>query len=117
MGGVMYVGIVDPDEPQQPVHFMEDTFTFSEAIDVPGAEKGMNVHANVFIQRVSYDIIRGPNGEIRTVEIDVVLRIFVKVTEPKQVRVVTDIISDLVEIERELLRVEDVVGKIRSMRL
>ncbi|HHU93172.1 MAG TPA: DUF3794 domain-containing protein [Halanaerobiaceae bacterium] len=111
MGGVMYVGIVDPDEPQQPVHFMEDTFTFSEAIDVPGAEKGMNVHANVFIQRVSYDIIRGPNGEIRTVEIDVVLRIFVKVTEPKQVRVVTDIISDLVEIERELLRVEDVVGE------
>jgi len=111
MGGVMYVGIVDQDQPQQPVHFMEDTFTFSEAIDVPGAEKGMNVHTNVFIQRVSYDVIRGPNGEIRTVEIDVVLRIFVKVTEPKQVRVVTDIISDLVEIERELLRVEDVVGE------
>ena len=111
MGGVMYVGIVDPDQPQQPVHFMEDTFTFSEAIDVPGAEKGMNVHTNVFIQKVSFDVIRGPNGEIRNVEIDVVLRIFVKVTEPKQVRVVTDIISDLVEVERELLRVEDVVGR------
>lgn len=110
-GGVMYVGIVDEDAPQQPVHFLEDTFNFSVAIDVPGAEEGMNVHTNLQIQRISYDVIYGPNGEIETVEIDVVLRIFVKVTEPKQVRVVVDIISDQVEIVRELLRVEDVVGE------
>ena len=111
LGGVMYVGIVDEDAPQQPVHFLETAFNFSEAIDVPGAEEGMNVHTNITIQKISYDVVYGPNGEIETVEIDVILRIFVKVTEPKQVNVVIDIISDLVEVDRELLRVEDVVGE------
>lgn len=110
-GGVMYVGIVEEGEPQQPVHFLEDTFNFSESVDVPGAEEGMNVHTNLTIQKVSYDEIYDEEGDVLTVEIDVVLRMFVKVTEPKQVTVVTDIISDQVELERELLRVEDVVGE------
>ncbi len=111
LGGVMYVGIVEEGAPQQPVHFLEAAFNFSEAVDVPGAEEGMNVHTNITIQKVSYNIVYGPNGQIETVELDVLLRIFVKVTEPKQVNVVTDIISDLVEVERELLRVEDVIGE------
>jgi len=110
-GGVMYVGIVEEGEPQQPVHFLEDTFTFSETVDVPGAEEGMSAHTNLTIQKISYDVIFDENGDILTVEIDVILRMFVKVTEPKQVTVVTDIISDQVELERELLRVEDVVGE------
>ncbi|MFP4016655.1 MAG: SPOCS domain-containing protein [Halanaerobiales bacterium] len=110
-GGVMYVGIVEEGEPQQPVHFLEDTFTFSETVDVPGAEEGMSAHTNLSIQKVSFDEIFDEDGNIVTVEVDVVLRMFVKITEPKQVRVVTDIISDQVELERELLRVEDVVGE------
>jgi len=110
-GGVMYVGIVEEGEPQQPVHFLEDTFTFSETVDVPGAEEGMSAHTNLTIQKISYDVIYDENGDILTVEVDVILRMFVKVTEPKQITVVTDIISDQVELDRELLRVEDVVGE------
>ncbi|MFW6287429.1 MAG: DUF3794 and LysM peptidoglycan-binding domain-containing protein [bacterium] len=110
-GGVMYVGVVDPDEPQQPVYFLEDTFAFTETVDNSGAEEGMNVHTKLKIQKVTYDEVIDENGDIETVEINVVLRMFVKITEPKQVNVVTDIISDQVELDRELLRVEDVVGE------
>ncbi|MFP4660612.1 MAG: SPOCS domain-containing protein [Halanaerobiales bacterium] len=109
--GVMYVGIVEEDEPQQPVHFLEDTFNFSETVDVAGAEEGMSAHVNLAIQKISYDEIFDEDGNIVTVEVDVVLRMFVKITEPKQVSVIVDVISDEVELERELLRVEDVVGE------
>lgn len=104
--GVMYVADVPPEEFQQPVHFMEGSFPFSEVIDVPGAEPGMTVHVNLTIKRVSFEFI-----DEDTVEVNVVVQFFVKVTEPKQVTVVVDVISDLVEVERELLRVEDVVGE------
>lgn len=104
--GVIYVADVEEPYFQQPVHFLEGTINFSEAIDVPGAVPEMSVYANTVVKRVSYDFI-----DEDTVEVDVTVRIFVKVTEPKQVTVITDIISDLVEVERELLRVEDVVGE------
>ncbi|QTL99463.1 DUF3794 domain-containing protein [Iocasia frigidifontis] len=103
-GGAMYVA--DVEDGDQPVHFLEDTIHFTETVDVAGAEEDMTVHTNLTIKRLSFDFI-----DEDTVEIDVVVQFFVKVTEPKQVTVITDIISDLVEIERELLRVEDVVGE------
>ncbi len=105
-GGVMYVADVDEPYFQQPVHFMEGFFPFTETIDVPGAMEDMNVFVNLTVTRVSFDFI-----DEDTVEIDVVVRFFVKVTEPKQVNVIIDIIDDRVEVERELLRVEDVVGE------
>ena len=104
--GVMYVADVEEPYYQQPVHFLEGIINFSEAIDVPGAEEGMSVYTNVVVKRASFDYI-----DEDTVEVDVTVRFFVKVTEPKQVNVITDIISDRVEVERELLRVEDVVGE------
>jgi len=104
--GVLYVADVPETELQQPVHFLEGTFPFSEAIDVPGAEPGMMAHTNLTIKRISFDFI-----DEDTVEINVVVQFFVKVTEPRQVTVVIDIISDQVEVERDLLRVEDVVGE------
>ena len=104
--GVIYVADVEDPYFQQPVHFLEGIINFSEAIDVPGAVPGMSVYANTVIKRVSYDFI-----DEDTVEVDVTIQAFVKVTEPKQVTVITDIISDQVEVERELLRVEDVVGE------
>ncbi|ACL70886.1 DUF3794 and LysM peptidoglycan-binding domain-containing protein [Halothermothrix orenii] len=104
--GVLYVADVPEGEFQQPVHFLEGEFNFTQAIDVPGAEQGMTVFPSLNILRVSYDFI-----DEDTVEVDVVIQFFVKVTEPKQVTVITDIVSDRVEVERELLRVEDVIGE------
>ncbi len=105
-GGVIYVADVPEPAYQQPVHFLEGTFNFSEAFDIPGAEEGMSVYANTIIRKVTYDYI-----DEDTVEVNVTIQFFVKVTEPKQVEVIIDIMSDQVEVERELLRVEDVVGE------
>ncbi len=104
--GVIYVAQAPEGEPQQPVHFLEGEFSFSEAIEVAGALPEYSVFTNAVIKRVSYDFISESE-----VEVDVTVEFFAKVTEPKQVNVITDIISDQVELERELLRVEDVVGE------
>ncbi|MFW5981641.1 MAG: DUF3794 and LysM peptidoglycan-binding domain-containing protein [Halanaerobiaceae bacterium] len=104
-GGAMYVAELE----EQPVHFIEGEFNFSESVDVAGAEPGMNVHTNLVIQRVSFNEVT-VNGAA-TVELSVVVRLFVKVTEQKQVNVITDIISDAIEVDRDLLRVEEVIGE------
>ncbi len=103
--GVMYVADVE-EGPRQPVHFMEGEFNLEEAVEIPGAEEGMTVYANLEVKRVSYDFISPEE-----VEVDVAILFFIKVTEPKQVNVITDIMDERVEIETELLRVEDVVGE------
>ncbi|MFW6269498.1 MAG: DUF3794 and LysM peptidoglycan-binding domain-containing protein [Bacillota bacterium] len=105
-GGIIYVAEVPEDLPQQPVHFLEGEFNFSEVIDIPGVQEGMTAYINAQIVRVSFDFISED-----VVEIDVVIELFVKVTETRQVNVIVDIVSDRVEVERELLRVEDVVGE------
>ncbi|MFW6006939.1 MAG: DUF3794 and LysM peptidoglycan-binding domain-containing protein [Halanaerobiales bacterium] len=105
-GGIIYVAEVPEDRPQQPVHFLEGEFNFSEVIDIPGVQEGMTAYINAQIVRVSFDFISED-----VVEIDVVIELFVKVTETRQVNVIVDIVSDRVEVERELLRVEDVVGE------
>ncbi|MEJ6950634.1 SPOCS domain-containing protein [Natronospora cellulosivora (SeqCode)] len=107
-GGAMYVAEVE-EPPLQPVHFIEGEFNFSQGIDIPGVQPGMNVHTNVIVQRVSFDEVT-VNGET-TVELNVVIRLFVKVTEQKQVNIITDIVSELVEVDRDLLRVEEVIGE------
>ncbi|MCF8002380.1 MAG: DUF3794 domain-containing protein [Halanaerobiales bacterium] len=104
--GVLYVAQAPEGEPQQPVHFVEGTIPLNEALDVPGALPDMTVYTNLTVKRVSFDFISETE-----VEVDIVIEIFAKVSETRQVTVVTDIISDRVEIERELLRVEDVVGE------
>jgi len=104
--GVIYVADVPEEELQQPVHFLEGRFSFSEALEVAGALPEYSVYTTAVIKRVSFDFVSESE-----VEVDVTVEFFAKVTEPKQVNVVTDIISDQVELERELLRVEDVVGE------
>lgn len=103
--GVIYVAETAAED--QPVHFFHGDINFTETIDVPGAEEGMNAHVDLTVKKVTYDYNIGDES----VEVDVVVQFFVKVTEPKQVNVITDIISDQIEIERELLRVEDVIGE------
>ena len=104
--GVIYVADVELPAPQQPVHFLSDEFTFSEVVDIAGIFPEMTPFVNVRIKRLSFDMI---NEDV--VEVSAVLELFVKVTEQRQLRVITDIISDSIEVERELLRVENVVGE------
>ena len=105
-GGIIYVADVPEDQLQQPVHFLEQQIDFSVAVDIPGAFAPMTPFVNVHLRRISFQMINED-----TVEISVVLELFVKVTEARQVRIVTDIVTDIVDVERELLRVENVVGE------
>ncbi len=113
--GVMYVGApvdvngdgVADEYTDQPVHFAHDSFTISEVIDVPGAEPGMSEYVDVRVKRWSYNFVEGT----KEVQVEALLEFFVKVTEPRQIMVVIDVNSDRVELERELLRVEEVIGE------
>ncbi|OCL25763.1 peptidoglycan-binding protein [Orenia metallireducens] len=107
--GVMYVADTTADETPgtQPVHFFEGGLTFSEVIDVPDADEDMTSFTDINVKRWDYTITNGN----RQVEVRAILEVFVKVTEPKQVMVVTGIDSDRVELEEELLRVEEVIGE------
>ncbi|WP_027339779.1 DUF3794 and LysM peptidoglycan-binding domain-containing protein [Halonatronum saccharophilum] len=104
-GGVMYVA--ETVEGDQPVHFAEGRFDFSEVVDLPGVDEGMAAFTNIRVKRWDYTV----RAEGRQVEVRAVIEVFVKVTEPKQMKVVTNILSDKVEVEEKLLRVEEVIGE------
>ncbi|MFW6238332.1 MAG: DUF3794 and LysM peptidoglycan-binding domain-containing protein, partial [Halanaerobiales bacterium] len=109
--GVIYVA--ETAEGDQPVHFLHGTVNLMEALDIPGALEDMSVYTNLNIRRVSFDLVEviEDDEEVQQVEVDIVVEAFTKVTEPRQITVITDIVSDEVEVERELLRVEDVIGE------
>ncbi|WP_425415778.1 DUF3794 and LysM peptidoglycan-binding domain-containing protein [Orenia metallireducens] len=93
-------------EGDQPVHAFEGEVGLSQVIEVAGAKAGMNAYADITIKRWNYNIVNGDQLEVR-----VLVDIFVKVTESKQIEIVTAINSDEVEVEEELLRVEEVIGE------
>lgn len=94
--------------PDQPVHHMEHTISFLQFVDVPGAQPGMTV---IVRPRVTFSdiVIRNP----REVEIELIIELFVKVTQLVQLDVVTDVMfkSIPVKVEKNLVRVERVVGE------
>lgn len=107
---IIYVAAVAPGLPQQPVHFAEmPPIHFTQVVDVAGARSGMVAYTQVNVELVNGDI-ESP----RSIRVRVTQSVSAKVVEPLQMDVVTDCISETgekVEIRRELLRVEDVVGE------
>ncbi len=98
---------IDPYEPQQWVHLLEGEQEFSLFLDITGARPGMNLIAEVDVLHTSFSII-----DARTMEVSVTVREFVKVTEYRQLTVITDIKGISYEqIEEESLRIEDVIGE------
>ncbi|HHY47978.1 MAG TPA: DUF3794 domain-containing protein [Firmicutes bacterium] len=91
-----------------PVHFMEAKLRFTHVVEVPGARSGMHVQVTVEQETIDYDLI-----DARTISIDAVVKITVKVTATKQMEVVTDVTSKtvVVDVEKRLLKVQDVVGE------
>ncbi|NPV80003.1 MAG: DUF3794 domain-containing protein [Firmicutes bacterium] len=104
---VMYAAAIgDPN--RMPVHFMEVQAKFTHVVEVPGARSGMHVQVHVEQETIDYDLI-----DARTVSIDAVIKLTVKVTATKQLEVVTDVISKtvVVDVEKRLLKVQEVVGE------
>lgn len=66
-------------------HHQAEDIPFSEFVDIPGAEVGMNVQVHPIVEHVKQEL--SPDGDIVTQEI--VLELFVKVTESVQINIVT----------------------------
>lgn len=88
----------------QPVHHMHQTLHFTQFIEVFGAEPGMNVTVDENITHTSFDMINP-----HTVGVEVIMDLTAKVTEPRELDVVVDLVG--VEDSKELLRVDNVVGE------
>lgn len=93
------------------VRHVSEEIPFKQLIDVPGARPGQRVQIRARILDVEAQLI--DNG--KTVRQEVILEIFVKVTETKQIEVVVDVKGgpkDL-KVKKKLLKVESVVGEDR----
>ncbi len=94
-------------EETQPVHHMHHKLHFTQFIEVPGAEPDMHVQVEETITHIGWDVI---NAE--TVGVEIIMDKVAKVTEPRELRVVTDV--EKMKVEKERLRVERVVGEDRA---
>lgn len=94
--------------PDQPVHHMHQTVNFLSFVDVPGAMPGMMVE--VF---PSMEFAQATMVDPTTLLQEVILKLFVKVTQIEQLKVVVDVRSDRVPIKLEtrLVRVSEVVNE------
>jgi hypothetical protein len=95
-------------EPDQPVHHMHLEVNFLANIRIPGAVPGLMTEIFPSVEFVQVSIVNPT-----TVMQDLILSIFVKVTEIQQLRVVTDVRSDRIPINavRQLVAIEDVVNE------
>ncbi len=93
------------------VRHVSEEIPFRQLIDVPGARPNQRVQVRVRIVDIETQLL--DNG--RTVKQDVILEIFVKVTETKQIKVVTDVKGGPknLRVKKKLLKVESVVGEDR----
>jgi len=88
------------------VRTVEEEVPFRVMVDVEGAERDMNVHVDIKVISVEAKFI-----ESQTVRQTIVLEIFVKVTETKQIEVVVDVSDHDIDVDKELLKVDSVVGE------
>lgn len=99
---VSYVAL----EPTQSVHHMKHKISFTHFVDVPGALPDNNVDITVKVEHLD-SVVLTP----RSLEAEVVLGIFAKVTETRQLDVLTDLIGQVANVEKRRLKVEQVIGE------
>lgn len=107
--GVLEVSIVyrSPDG-ERDLHQLDERIEFTHSMDLFGTEPGMNVYANHKLTDLSVQKV-GDN-KIRVVG---QLEVYAKVTKPRRLTVVTDIVNDMVDSEKVTVVVEEVVGRNR----
>lgn len=97
---IMYVGAV----PEQSVHNMHNTIKFTDFIEVPGADPEMDVVVDAIVEDCDVEIKGDPFFSANCV-----LELKARVTEPREVRVVTECTGSTVKVVE--LNVEHVVGE------
>ncbi len=106
--GIVHKQIFLVDEGDLVRHVAEDV-PFSVAVNIPGARAGLNVQVDVDAIVDDFELIKAPSKKLRQ---NIILDIFVKVTETLQVEVVTNVTGTGIIIDRKLLKVEQVVADV-----
>ena len=101
---VMYVAM----KPDQPVHELHKVIKFSDFVEVSGANKDMNVEVKAMVENINVDPAKGHPGRL---DAGIVLEVYVYVTEPRTVDVITDIDDSNCEATKYNLRVDHLVGE------
>ncbi|MGB9812936.1 MAG: DUF3794 and LysM peptidoglycan-binding domain-containing protein [Thermovenabulum sp.] len=106
--GVLYVARVPEGQAQQPVHFLEGQIPFTQFVEIPGAKESMTK-----IVRVEVEHIRGRKKDDRTVAVEAVLKVMVRVYETKVLDVITDLFSpsEKLDVKKVELKIDQVVGE------
>lgn len=97
---IMYVGAV----PEQSVHDMHKTITFTDYVEVPGAQPDMDAVVDAVVEDCNVQIKGDPYFSA-----DCVIQLNARVTEPREVRVVTECAGTTVKTVE--LNVEHLVGE------
>lgn len=90
---LFYIGVDDVE------HHQAEDIPFSEFVDIPGAEPGMNVQVHPNVEHIKQEL----SVDGTTVTQEIVLELFVKVTETVQINLVTG--------EDSLVMLPEVVGE------
>ncbi len=106
--GVVHKQIFLVDEGNLVRHVTEDV-PFSKTVPIQGARPGMDVQVDVNAIVDQFQLINAPSTELRQ---EIVLDIFVKVTETLQIYVVTDVRGTDIKTRKKLLKVDQVVDDI-----
>ncbi|MGB9868193.1 MAG: SPOCS domain-containing protein [Bacillota bacterium] len=110
-GVVELTTIYEGQTPYQTVHVMHHQVAFSGFVEIPGAEPDMVALPTVTIEHVGYEV---PAAGDRA-QVTIILRVFVKVVRPVQIRIITDVTGvPGLKVVKEALRAEDVLGEATS---
>jgi len=94
-------------DPSQPVHHLHVQFHFTEFVEVEGALPGMNVRVEATVEDVN--IVRDPECA-RDFKVSVVLEIFAKVTQTRELDILVEAPPGTVA-ETQRLKVENIIGE------
>lgn len=94
--------------PTQTVHVMHATIPFHQFVDVPGAQPGMMVTADVSIEHATFEV--GPEG--RSVVARIILRLRARVTRTQTINVVVNVTGVAgLQVEYATVRVVEARGQ------
>lgn len=100
--------------PSQSVHVAHFTIPFESFVEIPGAQPGMMVLADAKVEFISIDV----NSTRRVLTARIIIQTKVKVIRVQSIHVITNVTGVAgLEVERELVRVQEVLGENRSQEI
>ncbi|AZR74521.1 hypothetical protein BBF96_14680 [Anoxybacter fermentans] len=107
--GVIEVSILyRSNDDEEKLHYLDERIEFNHTLDLYGVEPGMIVYGNYKLTELS--VQKMANDKIRIVG---QVECYAKVTRPRRLTVVTDILNDMFDTERVTVLIEEMIGQNR----